>query len=170
MQIKSMVDLIKSDNRCTVLQPMGLPQVPSTHQLPDDVAEFYTLCGGILLGAYTDPYSARIVAPNEVTQSNSKLLGDELLEYALNNQQADRSWNWYIIVDYYNGDCISIDLSKERNGRCYDSFHETYGFKGDMPIVAFTFSALLEQFYNNIGQHWFWLDENFPIKCDAYDE
>ncbi|QIH33868.1 hypothetical protein [Sphingobacterium sp. DR205] len=65
---------------------------------------------------------------------------------------------------------ISIDLTNERNGQCYDSFYETHSLQGDSAIVAKNFTELLKNLYANKGKHWYWLPEDFEKLGDAYDE
>ena len=46
---------------------------------------------------------------------------------------------------------ITIDLFKERLGKCYDSFWDRYGVVGEQPIIANSFTELLEQLFKGKG-------------------
>ena len=86
--------------------------------MPDDVREFYELCGGIQLFKDKE-YSLDIVSPDKVVPSNIVIVGERC--------EDDITVDWFIIADDSNGTYLSIDLDAERLGRCYDSFHETHG-------------------------------------------
>ncbi len=95
---------------------------------------------------------------------------EKVAELARQAQGDDISWSWYIIADCGNGDYLTIDLSKERMGRCYDGFHETYGLVGETPIIAMSFTELLTGLYDGRMQPWFWLQPHFAPFGDADDE
>jgi hypothetical protein len=82
----------------------------------------------------------------------------------------DISASWHLIVDDTNGEYLTIDLSENRVGRCYDSFFDRHGVRGSCPIIATSFSELLQRLIENRGQHWYWLQEGFESLGDAYDE
>lgn len=65
---------------------------------------------------------------------------------------------------------ITIDLEKERLGRCYDSFWDRHGVVGECAVIAQTFTELVSQLYSNQGKSLFWLDDKFNYLGDAYDE
>ena len=48
-----------------------------------------------------------------------------------------------------------FELTNERKGQCYDSFHETHGMEGDSAIIATNFTELLLNLYKSKGQYWF---------------
>ncbi len=83
--------------------------------------------------------------------------------------EGDISETWYILADDLNGDYFTIDLSRERLGRCYDSFWDSHAQVGDSPIVATTFTDFLVRMLNNNGQHWYFLQPEFVSLGDAYD-
>ncbi len=99
------------------------------------------------------------ILPNdEVLNSNMKIVG-ELCEY-------DISSTWYLIAKTDNNDYLSIDLSLERNGRCYDSNYEVHGVVGSSTVIALSFSELLSELYNTGGKDIYWKKKNYG---DAYD-
>ena len=75
----------------------------------------------------------------------------------------------YIICKDVDNNYITIDLSKERLGKCYDSFWDRHGVAGECAVVAKNFTELLWQLYINQGKSLFWLNSDFVYIGDAYD-
>lgn len=162
MTVKNLIELVKKANGCKVQPPSGYPEFfNDKHHLPDDLKEFYTLCGGLGLFLESD-YPIHIVSPQEFVLANPVIIGELYPD--------DISSEWYIIADDKNGQYITIDLASERLGRCYDSFWDRHGLVGDCPIIARTFSELLFNVIKNSGGYWYWLQDNYPSLGDAYDE
>jgi len=167
MSLEDLLLRIQTTLGCKIHAPSGFPIINKRHSLPNDLHQFYQFCGGLTLGAGTK-YPIAIVPPIRCVQANPIFLGD-VTELAQQAQGDDISWSWYIIADCGNGDYLTIDLDQDRLGRCYDSFHETYGLVGEMPIIATTFTDLLTRLYENRGQYWYWLQSDFVSLGDAYD-
>jgi len=165
--MKNLLTRIANTPDCFVHPPSGYPTISQRHTLLPEIREFYELCGGVSL--YTSAiYSMNIVSPNEFVLANPEILTgatqddlDALIE--------DRTGSWYIIGNNQNYQFITIDLAKERSGRCYDSFWESYAMKGYMPIIALSLFDLLINLYNNKGEHWYWLQPTYQRLGDAYD-
>lgn len=162
MNIKELIDKIKTLPDCKVYPPNGLPKLDNTnHKLPGDVIEFYQHCGGITL-FNSESYISDIVSPDKFILANPVIVG-ELCEEDITSE-------WYIIVNYGNGDYLTIDLSDERSGRCYDSYWDRHGVVGECPIIARTFTELLENLVLNMGKQCYWLRDDFITIGDAYDD
>jgi hypothetical protein len=159
--IKGLIEKIRDIPDCEVLFPAGFPSKEKHLLIPDDITEFYELCGGLILFKNRN-YPISIVKPEKFLPANPIIVGERCEE--------DISSGWYIIADDMNGDYLTIDLNQERLGRCYDSFYDRHGVVGSCPIVAKSFSELLERLVNNKGQHWYWLERDFVSLGDAYDE
>lgn len=82
----------------------------------------------------------------------------------------DISSHWYIVVHDGNGDYITIDLHQDRLGKYYDSFWDKHGVPGDSPIIAKSFTELLDRLVKKNGERWYWLNEDFESLGDAYDD
>lgn len=161
MKVKDLIELVKKMPDCEVYPPNGYPELLNKdHHLPDDLNEFYTLCGGLGLFLESD-YPINIVTPQEFVLANPVIVKELCLD--------DISSEWYIIADDKNGQYITIDLSSERFGKCYDSFWDRHGLAGDSPIIASTFSDFLCNIIRNGGEYWYWLKDNFKSLGDAYD-
>lgn len=151
-----------------VQPPSGLPQVEAGHVLPADVIEFYEHCGGLELNS-DSAYSIEIVPPSDVVRANLQMLTG-LSEKQVRESLGDRSWNWYVIaVAIGSGDDIVIDLEESRHGRCYEGFHETYALQGQSPIIAWSFTDLLDRIIASPGEYFYWMEPTFDHLGDAYD-
>lgn len=167
MNLTEVLHQIAHDPDCTVFPAAGLPNVTSANVVPEDVRAFYELCGGLVI-AHESPYEVRIVGPEQCVLANDVILGT-FAAIAREQQSTDPSWNWYIIAEVENGNFLSIDFSQMQNGRCYDSFEETYGLVGQMPVIALSLTSLIGQLYGSKGKHWYWLEPGFQALGDAYD-
>ncbi len=161
-RIEQLLTKIKSFSNCRILEQKGLPRVDETkHMLPEDLYKFYSLCGGLTLFE-NEEYPIHIVSPNQFSLANPIIVG-ELCE-------EDISSNWYTVCIDSNGEYLTIDLSKERLGRCYDSSFDRHGVVGESQIIATSFTDLLERLIENKGQYSYWLRRDFDSLGDAYDD
>ncbi len=160
MEIIKIIDRIRKEPDCIVFSPCGQPLLNKDIVLPQDLQLFYEICGGVSL-FMNKPYGFTIVNPKEVVQANTIIVGDPC-------EEDISSW-WYIICKDIQNNYITLDLSKERLGMCYDSFWDRHGVAGECAIVAKSFTELLIHLLDNKGKSIFWLDENFEYIGDAYD-
>ena len=160
-ELSEVLRRITADGGCRLLPPSGVPAVASEHRIPDDVLEFYRVAGGAALFPGSN-YDYSIVGPEEVRPANRVL--------RLDPEEGDISEAWYIIAVDSGGEYLTIDLDSTRLGKCYDSFHETHGLVGSMPIVARSFTELLQRLLDNRGDYPYWLRDDFTGMGDAYDD
>lgn len=161
-KIKELISQIGTLSHCYVLEPAGLPKIDETkHILPEDLKEFYSLCGGLVLFENKD-YTIYVVSPDKFVLANPIIVG-ELCE-------EDISSNWYIVCNDGKDEYLTIDLEKDRLGKCYDSFFDRHGLVGESQIIATSFTDLLERLIDNKGQYWYWLRDDFKSLGDAYDD
>ena len=161
--LTELINSIRLDCNCTVYEPTHPPDISDRFELPMDVRQFYSLCGGMEIYFENSNFGFRILPADEVTQINPLIVG-ELCE-------EDISFNWFAIAQSGNGDYISIDFSKgKKNGFCYDSSIECHGLVDDCAIVSRNFTDLLNNLYKNRGVSIYWLEEKFQYLGDAYDE
>ena len=160
-----LLEKIRNSKDCIVFPPSGLPRINREHSLPKDLEDFFKECGGIKFFAGSD-YSIEIVSPDRLLLSNPVIL-PECWEQDI--PEDDISNDWYIVADAGPEQRISIDLSDNRNGKCYDSFWDIHASPGDCPIIAFSFTELLERIFNSKGGYWFWLADDFINLGDAFD-
>lgn len=160
MKIKSLIEQIKLDSECIVYPASGLPTIEEGCILPNDIKEFYSMCGGLSLYRDND-YAINILPPERFVLANPVIVGERCEE--------DISSNWYIFADDGSGEYLTIDLSPSRVGRCYDSFFDRHGVVGSCPIIAMSFTDAINRLYENKGQYWYWLNDDFQSLGDAYD-
>lgn len=169
MKIESLISKIAKLSDCIVYERTGAPRVLSKHRVPEDLDMFYEKCGGITLYQNAD-YPITIVPAERVAIANPIIRGELYNSVCFDEiNDDDISLSWYIIADDHNGDFLTIDLSIERLGRCYPSFWDVHAIPGDSPIIANSFTELLEKLIENKGEHWYWLRPSFVSFGDAYD-
>lgn len=162
MNIQEIIRELKSSNNFIVKEPCGYPILNNGHVLPDDMKEFFRLCGGIVCYTEEGGFPIEILSPSNVKQANLVLLGNEYKE--------DISSSWYLIADAEDGNYISIDCDLSRIGKCYESFIYKHAAAGNCPVIALSFTELLINIYNYKGDYFFWKDNpEFIVHGDAYD-
>lgn len=152
-QSVNMLDLIQQiskNQHCKVIPKLEHHHFPI--KLPNDLKEFYTYCNGVELFINSE-YPYKIVGIDEIARTDLNILG-ELMNEGL-------SVSWHNIAHDNNGDFLSIDLSENNFGCCYDSFYETYGLIGDMPIIAQSFGELLLRLFESQGKYLYWQTEDW---------
>ena len=163
MNIRSILQKVRMNEKCVVHPPNGVPENIEEHDvLPDDVQEFYSLCGGMELFIGSD-FEVSIISPNKFILANPVIVGEKC-EY-------DISSHWYIIADIGNGNYLTIDLHPDRLGKCYDSHWDTHGVVGSSTVVANSFTDLLIRLLESkgTGNSWYWYKDDFVSLGDAYD-
>jgi hypothetical protein len=165
--LSQLLDAIQKIPDCDIRPPQGLPSVAANHVVPNDLLEFYSLCGGVSLFS-SSAYSMEIVPPSRCISANPVIFIG-ISEAQLRASRDDISWSWYIIGEGKNRQYITTDFALERLGRCYDSFWDSHAMPGYSPIIARSFTELLSGLVSNQGQHWYWLQPNFQSLGDAYD-
>lgn len=162
MNIKEIILEFKNHKNFEVKDTCGYPTLNNGHVLPDDMKEFYSICGGIICYIEAGGFPIEIFSPINVKQANLLLLGKEYEE--------DISSSWYLIADAEDGNYISIDCNSSRLGRCYESFEYSHAVAGNCPIIALSFTELLYNIFSYKGDYFFWKDNsNFIVHGDAYN-
>lgn len=155
--MQSLINTIRGALDCIVYPPSGLPSIAANHVLPNDVRQFYELCGGGTLFEHS-AYGLSIVAPRDLVLANPVIIKG-VSEEILKADQDDISWSWYVIGVGDNGQFITIDLDPLRLGRCYDSFWDRH--PTDSLIIATSFTDLLSRLVESQGRYWYWLESDF---------
>ena len=86
---RDLVELASRSDRCAVHPQAGVPTVRPEHRLPDDLAEFYQLCGGVDLYRGAD-YEISITSLAQLLESNVVIVGEQFFD--------DISASWYTIA------------------------------------------------------------------------
>lgn len=173
MDVSDFVDRLRALADCVVHPPTGLPAVRDGLVLPDDLAEFYGLCGGVVLFADAD-LPLRVSGPGELVPAAPRLLTEEIAAQALREAPDSVVSTCFVIVDNGEGGAteehVVIDLHPSRLGRCYETFWDRFGLAGDMPVVARTFAELLDWLLATEGEGPERALETRPTYGDAYDD
>ena len=166
MNVTELINLIKQDENCEVRPADKEFALPTN--IPDDLKEFYELTDGIWLFEKKS-FGINIVGRKDFIPTSKRLYpADDIMWDELEGSVSNE---WYLIAETEQlSQYISIDLTEERLGQCYDSFYEIHTLEGDSEIVAKNFTDLLKNLYANKGEHWYWLQEDFEKLGDAYDE
>jgi len=161
MNVLDLIAMTKEEADCIVHPATTLPAIRTGLQLPDDVQTFYEECGGLVLFEHA-PSPTHIVAPLDFVPANPVIVGEE--------GEYDVSYLWYLIAsDGTDSQRMTIDLSSERRGQCYDSFWDRHGIVGSTTIIAVTFTDFLMQSLLSRGDDFYWHSPSFPPLGDAYD-
>lgn len=161
MDISVLISEIARTPDCRVFKKEGMPEIDRGYQLPEDLKEFYETCGGAALYESAD-YPIYIVKPNKFEKANPVIIGEPCDD--------DISSDWFIICTDGKGEHLTIDLSEERKGKCYDSFFDRHGVVGESQVIATSFTDLIQRLLENRGRHWYWLQDDFESLGDAYDQ
>lgn len=169
--MKELIKKVTLLSNCRVLPSVGVVDLPKEYIIPEDLIEFYELCGGMVLFE-NSPYAVKIVSPQEFKNANYEILGSEIVasEIEKGTYENEISKDWFIIADLFNSDYIVIDVNKERLGQCYKAFWDSYPEVGSSTIIAKTFKELLEKLIENNGSYWYFMRDEFVSYGDAYDD
>jgi hypothetical protein len=160
MDIKKLIKKINNTPDCIIIENANKVEISLDYILPDDLFYYLQNYFEIILFSNSN-YPVKIVGFKDFNKANPVIIGEDV--------EDDISNNWFIIAIGNNSQYITIDLSKERLGRCYDSFWDRHGIAGDNPIIAFSFFELLYQLFENRGDYYYWLKRDFTYLGDAYD-
>jgi len=162
MNISEILIELRKDSNFEIVPACGQPILKEGHILPKDLKEFFDMCGGISCYINNGGFPIDILSPSGFKQANELLLGS--------GYEDDISSSWYTIVDAKDGNYITIDCNKVRLGKCYESFEYSHAVSGNCPIIALSFTELLNNIFKYKGDYFYWKD-NGKIKLygDAYD-
>ena len=168
MTIANIIERIRSTPGCGVAAPHRevADMLSKAGDLPDDLAWYFRHCGEVSLFA-EKPFGITIVGIDSFQPTNTVLYPDPA-DLNWEELENDISQEWRLIgrADEL-GQYVSIDLSENRRGWCYDSFHETHATPGDTAIIAYSFTELLTSVLNAEG--WYWTADDYQSYGDAYD-
>lgn len=158
--IERLVERIKSRRGCNIYPSINAQSNSNSPNLPADLVEFYNSYERINVAPNSD-YPLFISAISELIPSNEAIIDEDI--------QDDITAHWRILAKGRANEYISIDLSPDRLGFCYDSFADRHGIAGSCPIIAKSFTEFLERTLNQSGARHFWLERHFASYGDAYD-
>ena len=165
MKIKELIEKLEQKSSHKFLKAISKPEF--AFSLPKDLEFFYENYEYAILNIDTS-CEIRISSLSELQPTNQILYpADDVIWEELAD---DISNDWFMIASSQElSQYISIDLNKKRFGFCYDSFIETHATHDESPIIAKSFTELLEKLVSN-EKEWFWLDSSFQSYGDAYED
>ena len=158
--IAVLIDTIRHRKDCIVMPSNGIPVLPNGVGVPASVVDFYTACGGLILFPESE-YPLTFVGPDCFVAANPLIVGEQVDD--------DITSSWYILAEGRSGEYVSIDTALDRAGRCYDSYVDRHGVKGDCPVIAKSIEYLLGKSVSRNGDRYYWLLNDFVSFGDAYD-
>ncbi|CAM1365328.1 hypothetical protein [Tenacibaculum xiamenense] len=165
--LKEIIKLISKDDNCKVFKPN--PKLIIKRKIPKDLDLFFKLTNGINLFE-NEPFGIEIIGKENFISTNEYLYPkDDVIWEEL---EGDITNNWFLIAKSEElSQYISIDLTDNKNGNCYDSFLDTHGEEGLSEIVANNFTELLWNLYKSKGkgESWYWIKKEFEKIGDAFD-
>lgn len=160
--ILKMLEEVSANANCKILPRSGKPALGTLIKIPDDLVEFYELCGGVEL--YLDRnFGFRIVGSSELVPTSKALLSTNFYERHRVELEDDRTASWYLVARGSGPEeAVSIDLGGEHPGYCYDSFWDTFGTP-NCRIVARSFTELLRRLIDAKGEVIYWTEPGAPF-------
>ena len=160
MDLDKCLERLAGSDEHLLKPPSGIPSIPATVQLPDDVRAFYERAGGAMLFQQRD-FSIEVVPAAEFVRANPII--------RLCDGEYDISFDWFIIARSGRTQYVTIDCNPQRLGHCYDSFWDVHALRGDSRVIAVSFTEFLDRFLNNTDDIWYWTRDDFVPHGDAYD-
>ncbi len=160
MDIEQCLERLAGSDEHLLKPPAGIPRIPETVQLPDDVRAFYERAGGAVLFQH-HRFSIEVVPPAEFVRANPVI--------RLTDGEYDISFDWFIIAHEGGTEYVTIDCNPQRLGRCYNSRWDIHASRGNCPGIAASFTEFLDRFLNNRDDIWYWNRDDFVPDGDAYD-
>lgn len=165
--LKKLIELISKDSNCRILEPNS--EIAIDRKIPEDLDLFFKLTNGIILFE-NKSFGIKVIGKEDFISTNEFLYpeGDVIWE----ELEGDITNEWFLIAKSPElAEYISIDLTDQNYGKCYDSYLSTHGEEGMSEIVANSFTELLWNLYNSkgIGESWYWNNNEFEKIGDAFD-
>lgn len=132
----------------------GQPRLPPGVSIPEELQQYFDLCGGLELFLDAE-YPSTVYGPASFVQAHPVLLAPlTLSEIESNIPRSEPSWNWHLIADAgTQNESVVVHVDGPHAGRCYSGFWETY--PQDSPVLARSFATFLHALVMDEGQtHW----------------
>jgi len=151
--IERIIGRLRESDLVRIHPPAGQPVFPEGIEAPNELTEFYSLCGGVdFLHAKSRSYAEyRVLPPAEVVDIGTATCLEAATELPLSC--------WFAVGEDDNGEHAAIDLHRSRLGQCYDVFHESFWDPASATIIAATFAEFLEKLFARGKSYWF--DDGF---------
>jgi len=158
--ISSLIKQIENDSRCEVYKSQGVPSPIEGVEIPEDLKEFYSLCGGLVLFEGSK-YQWNILSVEEIKNAQDVIREGE--------PEIKELKSFVTIAEDGNGDFLAISISGSNVGQVVDAFHETFGDIGDTTVIALSFTEFLTKLYRNGGNYPYWLEDHENVYRDWFE-
>lgn len=169
--MKVLIERFSKRADCKVLPPIFCERLDETTDcdLPNELIEFYNLCGGIEISPESASDDAIILPPEEFKQADPIIANEEMIEIwkEAGIYESFKSKDCFVFVDIGNGNYIVVDLNKEHFQNVYLANWENYPNLGDVPVLANSISEFLNLLILGLenSNDFFWEADDFtPIK------
>ena len=158
--LEDLIATIANTSDCVVAKRTPPLLFQTEYNLPKDL-QYYLENYSYIKLFETAEYPLKIVGFDNFRRANPIIVGEEIKD--------DISYNWFVIATDGKAQYVTIDLAKERLGKCYDSFWDRHGIVGEQPLIASSFMELLTALFANKGEYPYWLKDDYQSLGDAYD-
>ncbi|WP_435262652.1 hypothetical protein [Tenacibaculum sp. nBUS_03] len=166
-KLKELIELISKHSNCKILKPNA--EIIIDRKIPNDLDLFFRLTNGVSLFE-REAFGVKIVGKEEFISTNKYLYPED--DVIWEELEEDITNEWFLIAKSPElAQYISIDLTDQNFGKCYDSYLSTHGEERMSEIVANSFTELLWNLYNSRGkgETWYWNERDFEKIGDAFD-
>ena len=165
--LKKIIELISKDSNSRIIEPNN--ELKIDREIPKDLELFFKLTNGISLFE-NESFGIKVIGKEDFISTNKDLYPkDDVIWEEL---EGDITNEWFLIAKSEElSQYISIDLTEDNFGKCYDSFLQTHGEEGMSEIIANDFTELLWNLYSSKGKgkSWYWNENDFEKIGDAFD-
>ncbi|MFN2442069.1 MAG: SMI1/KNR4 family protein [Thermoanaerobaculia bacterium] len=157
MSLKPLLQELWQRRDCTLSPSFGVPFAELS--LPADLEEYFRFCGGAEL-FQGSPAPLRLGGPMEFVPADPLIHGRVV---------GSITAAWHVVGRRSGDSFLTVDLDPARLGRVYDSSWDHHGIEGHCPIIARSFTELLQTIVSRgHGAPW-WHEPSWPPLGDAFD-
>lgn len=168
--MKDLIQTFKNNKQCTVHRPVSISFEEDKLDLPNDLIEFYRLCGGLVY-EIDEGLEIEILPLDKVSVAYPLYFDETIIEEEKKKGLFGYHafYQWYVVANCGDGYYLCMDLHPDRKGKCYEGNWQTFAMRDHSPIVANSFTELLSNILHYTNEDFFWLEDQFKSLGDAYD-
>ena len=168
VRLQNLLNEIENNGDCKLYKTKTKVALTDNLIYPADLKFFLENYNG--LEFFLDkPYGIKIVGISRFVNANKEFYPED--DVIWEELEGDISNEWYVVAENFEtSQYITIDMNVDRLGICYDSFYEIHADPDFSPIIAKSFTDLLENLYESKGMSLYWNDSNFESLGSAYPD
>jgi hypothetical protein len=142
--IREVLHQLVSRSDCEVLPFSGMPALNQGDVLPEQLAEFYKLCGGIRIKRFNDCfYSWYVSKPTDFRAAVGVIHQGEMSDSERAFWSAHWANSFYVVAETEgSGEVIVTSCGDRFRGLYFDGHRETFGCD-KMPVIAQSLAELI---------------------------